>query len=109
MAKENTSKSKSISLRLSEDDYERLKKKAQAQGVPMAAVLLDSGLSWNRSMAVLTKESVKCIKNISEGVRELKGDYKRIIRYESKEELENAVDRIDYVEKEIKKLWQSLR
>lgn len=109
MPKENEGKKKSISIRVTESQYRELKKIAEEQGVPISTVIMDNRINRNPPARSMTKSSVACIKNISEGVRELRDDYKRIQRYRSEEAFNYAVDQITYIEEEIKKLWQSLR
>lgn len=109
MPKENEGKKKLISIRVTESQYRELKKIAEEQGVPISTVIMDNRLNRNPSARSMTKSSVACIKNISEGVRELRDDYNRIQRYRSEEAFNYAADQITYIEEEIKKLWQSLR
>ena len=109
MKKMTENKTKLVSARVTEAEYNVLKKKADEQGVTISQVIIGATVKSNTISALMTRNTVSLIKSISAECKELRADYNLLRSSCKAENLENCIKRIDSIEMEMDELWQSLR
>ena len=75
MVKKGENKTKLVSARVTEAEYNVLKKKADEQGVTISQVIIGATVKSNTISALMTRNTVSLIKSISAECKELRADY----------------------------------